>query len=633
MRHNPRLLIALGALGALGFVVLRVVYRIVFGGASQGATTLPSFPAIRLTGPFSHIVLFGPLALEGLVAAALSALPFALVIFATAVVVSLWDPRNLIVLAPRLRVGGSIVLAAGLAIATFPVVLDAIARVKTSFALRGMKPGLRAFQPLLEKTLERSTAIARALESRGLRAKRSSSMDSGPQSPLSLSAWTILSRGVGPVSWSIAPGSAVVLSGATGSGKTTLLESCAGVWNLRGDALAKGTCSVGVPQGCVSYLPHDAASLFLTCRVVDDVALGLIARGVGGEEARKRATKELSRRGLSHLADRAPSELSSGEAVLCALAVVLATNPRVLLLDEPLSSLSGPSATRFMGELEKYRINSGATVILSDHPRSHHHISGYEEWTIGPEGLSEGRHQVTPVGVPRIPYRALEPDVVLSVTALSHSYTDTVVLNHIDLTITRGETCVIVGENGAGKSALLQAMASPLHETVWSAGHDVAELSPAKRVKHLALVPSTPSDLFVTASVAEELALADRIAGVEPGFTALTFCSILPALWIEDADDRLRATHPRDLSRGQQAALAIALQLSHKPGVLLVDEPMRGLDEAARHALAEVLACVVETGTAVVVASHHADHHDIAHDRVLVLSDGVLTAASTEVIV
>ena len=90
-------------------------------------------------------------------------------------------------------------------------------------------------------------------------------------------------------------------------------------------------------------------------------------------------------------------------------------------------------------------------------------------------------------------------------------------------------------------------------------------------------------------------------------------------------------THPRDLSRGQQAALAIALQLSHKPSVVLVDEPMRGLDEAARHALAEVLACVVETGTAVVVASHHVDRNDVAHDRALLLVDGVLTLLQAEV--
>jgi energy-coupling factor transport system ATP-binding protein len=91
------------------------------------------------------------------------------------------------------------------------------------------------------------------------------------------------------------------------------------------------------------------------------------------------------------------------------------------------------------------------------------------------------------------------------------------------------------------------------------------------------------------------------------------------------------ATHPRDLSRGQQAALAIAIQLSHKPSVLLLDEPMRGLDEAARHALVEVVACVVESGTAIVVASHHADQEDLPHDRVLYLKDGILSEGLVEV--
>lgn len=88
---------------------------------------------------------------------------------------------------------------------------------------------------------------------------------------------------------------------------------------------------------------------------------------------------------------------------------------------------------------------------------------------------------------------------------------------------------------------------------------------------------------------------------------------------------RMAATHPRDLSRGQQTALAIAIQLSRKPRVLLLDEPTRGLDEAACLALGEVMECVRETGTAIVMATHDEAIAATAHHRVLMLSGGVLS--------
>jgi len=94
---------------------------------------------------------------------------------------------------------------------------------------------------------------------------------------------------------------------------------------------------------------------------------------------------------------------------------------------------------------------------------------------------------------------------------------------------------------------------------------------------------------------------ADQLAGHKnSGLTALTFWSILGT----EENPELLTVHPRDLSAGTQVALAIALQLSWKPRVILVDEPTRGLDEISRTAMAEVLRCVAETGTAVIFASH-----------------------------
>ena len=83
-------------------------------------------------------------------------------------------------------------------------------------------------------------------------------------------------------------------------------------------------------------------------------------------------------------------------------------------------------------------------------------------------------------------------------------------------------------------------------------------------------------------------------------------------------------THPRDLSWGQQTALAIAIQMSRKPTVLALDEPTRGLDSGAAQLLREVLSCVVETGTALIIATHDHAFTDAGSDRVLSLREGKL---------
>ena len=94
------MLLGVAAGGAVAFVLLRVFYRMVLGGASLGDTVLWTWPRLALGGPFSHVVLFGPVTAEGLLAALWSALPFALLILASGSLIAFFDPRGLIFLVP-----------------------------------------------------------------------------------------------------------------------------------------------------------------------------------------------------------------------------------------------------------------------------------------------------------------------------------------------------------------------------------------------------------------------------------------------------------------------------------------------------------------------------------------------------
>jgi energy-coupling factor transport system ATP-binding protein len=609
----------------LAFVFARVLYRVVFGGAASGATPLPSFPRVQLSGPFSHITLFGPVTLEGIGFAALSAVPFALVIIGTGALVALLDPRALIVLAPRLRVGSSLVLAVGLAVSTFPVIVQSVARAREISRLRGIKPGTRSLVSVLELTLEKALGMAVALESRGIRGHKHS-VEPGP--PVSLVEFTVPGRISRPLSATIDPGARILLTGATGSGKTTLLQAIAGVLESRGETGSLGALNRGVAAGEVAYLPHDPRAIFLTSRVVDDVALGLLARGQVRDNAKSVASAALADAGLRDLADRDPSTLSSGEAALAALCVLVVTKPKLLLLDEPLSALDEAHRAEFLSLLENCANTSDVAIVMTDHPRDGFIPSGFEAWQIGEQGFIPGRFTSTPSFPKRNPALLPDPDRVLVVQDLSVAYAERSVLNSVSLEVRRGETVLIIGDNGAGKSTLLEAIATGQYSRAPHDSQELTQRTPQERVATVALVPSEPGSLFLCSSVAEELALADKVAGVPEGFTALTFDSLLSG-----GSEALGTTHPRDLSRGQQACLAIAVQMSHKPAVVLLDEPTRGLDEAAEAAFAEVIGCVVETGTAVVIAAHHRDAGSLFASRVLRLEAGHLIQDSLKQVV
>lgn len=631
MVHRPRTLILVSLAAGLAFVLARVLYRVVFGGAASGTTLLPSSPRIQLSGPFSHIAAFGPVTLEGIAQAALSAVPFALVIIATGGLVALCDPRALVVLAPRLRVGSSLVLAVGLAVSTFPAIAHSVARAREISRLRGIKPGVRSLVSVLELTLEKALGMAAALESRGIRGHKLSvepGLPAKPRPAVTLVEFSVPGRIPSPLSARIDLGARIRLTGATGSGKTTLLQAIAGVLELRGETGSLGTRDRGVAARDVAYLPHDPRAIFLTSRVVDDVALGLISRGHGRDDARSAASKALEAAGLGDLADRDPSTLSSGEAALVALCVLVVTEPTLLLLDEPLSALDEAHRAVFLGLLNNYAVTTDVAIVMTDHPRHGCVPSGFEAWQIGEQGFMPGRFTRTPSFPKRTPVSLPEPDGVLVVQDLSVDYEERSVLKSVSLEVRRGETVLITGDNGAGKSTLLEAIATGQNSRAPHDSRALIDCTPQERVGTVALVPSEPSSLFLCSSVAEELALADKFAGVPQGFTALTFESLLSG-----ETEALGTTHPRDLSRGQQACLAIAVQMSHKPAVVLLDEPTRGLDEAAEVAFAEVVGCVVETGTAVVIAAHHRDAGSLVASRVLLLEAGQLVQDSVKRVV
>ncbi|KND44988.1 ABC transporter ATP-binding protein [Streptomyces stelliscabiei] len=194
-------------------------------------------------------------------------------------------------------------------------------------------------------------------------------------------------------------------------------------------------------------------------------------------------------------------------------------------------------------------------------------------------------------------------------------------LTRVDLTVTPGETIALMGRNGAGKSTLLAALVGlvePAAGSVRVGGLVPHRTAPGDLVRRVGLVPQEPRDLLYTDTVATECAAADRDAGAEPGTCRGLVSELLPGVG--------DGTHPRDLSEGQRLALALAVVLTARPPLLLLDEPTRGLDYAAKSRLVATLRTLAAAGHAIVLATHDVElAAELAH-RVVILADGEIVA-------
>ncbi|MGA6220113.1 ABC transporter ATP-binding protein [Streptomyces umbrinus] len=206
----------------------------------------------------------------------------------------------------------------------------------------------------------------------------------------------------------------------------------------------------------------------------------------------------------------------------------------------------------------------------------------------------------------------------------------TEVLHSVTLTVDPGETIALMGRNGAGKSTLLSALVGlvpPASGSVRVGGVEPHRTAPRELIRHVGLVPQEPRDLLYADTVAGECTAADSDAGAEPGTCRTLVSELLPGI----ADD----THPRDLSEGQRLALALAVVLTARPPLLLLDEPTRGLDYAAKSRLVTVLRGLAAEGHAIVLATHDVELAAELSHRVVILADGepVADGPTAEVVV
>jgi putative spermidine/putrescine transport system ATP-binding protein len=167
----------------------------------------------------------------------------------------------------------------------------------------------------------------------------------------------------------LAPGELVALLGPSGCGKTTALRALAGLdIPDSGRIVVDGRDITDVPANHRDMgMVFQAYSLFPNMTARDNVAYGLRLRGVDAPTRRRRADEMLELVGLSIHGNRYPYQLSGGQQQRVALARALAIEPKVLLLDEPLSALDAKVRRQLRDEIRRIQISVGTTTLFVTH--------------------------------------------------------------------------------------------------------------------------------------------------------------------------------------------------------------------------------------------------------------------------
>lgn len=220
-----------------------------------------------------------------------------------------------------------------------------------------------------------------------------------------------------------------VLFGASGAGKTTLLDCVSGLTDPDEGRIAVGgevfydaenKTNVAAWKRRIGYVHQDLA-LFPHLTAEENVAYGL--RGLSAAEREKRSREMLASFRIEHLRDRRPAQISGGERQRVALARALVTEPRALLLDEPLAALDHPTKSALIADLRGWNHDHRVPILFVTH-------NGEEVFALGNEVIVLDAGKIVAQGAPHEVMRAPRVETVASLSGFENVFDASVVTLH-----------------------------------------------------------------------------------------------------------------------------------------------------------------------------------------------------------
>ncbi len=414
-----------------------------------------------------------------------------------------------------------------------------------------------------------------------------------------------------------------VVVGPSGGGKSTLLRVLNGLvphfhgGRIKGSAEVAGQNIIQTPTRqlarTVGFVFQDPELQAVYDTVEHEVAFGLENIGVDPRHMRARIEEALNDAGAAHLINRKINTLSGGERQRIALASSLAMRPKMVVLDEPTSQLDPDGAALVLAAATRLK-EQGRAVVISEHrlerllPLAQQLIvvEGANATTTDPQKWTSPSIAPAP---PRTTTSGTEAWSLINVTA---GFGNGVVLDQINLVGRHGEVVALSGPNGGGKTTLLRLISGLLPPL---RGH--VDRSPGR----IAYLPQNPTALLHRPTVRDEVELTlERSQEVERPEQILLELGLI----------HVAGRYPRDLSCGERQRAALAAVLPGHPGLILLDEPTRGMDTQARGALVSAVARLRDQGSAIVLATHDVKLRDALADRVIEVNRGTVSEQRQE---
>jgi len=463
------------------------------------------------------------------------------------------------------------------------------------------------------------------------------------------------------ISFELKPGEMLLLAGSSGCGKTTLARCVNGLiprsykGTRDGRVLLHGKnvaeMQIADVSQIVGTLLQDPERQIVASNVYNEIAFGPENLGLPREEILIRVENAMERLKIEYLRDRETFNLSGGEKQKVALAGLLAMNPSILLLDEPLASLDPASAYEAL-EVFRSLADEGKTVVLIEHrvedaifakPNrllymesgqvkylgsidnlpteiNHREVKLPAEWVVKRVHQMGERVDKTEssqsVESDALTGEAVskrgEPLVVFENVDFRYSDETPFILQNVNLEIRRGDLIAVLGPNGAGKSTMVKHAIGLLKSTngrVLVEGKDTRSMSVAQIAHILGFVFQSPTHMLFAPTVREELEFGPKNLDFKQDVIDKTVAESVSTVNLKGLEEY----PPLGLSFGQQKRTTIAAVLAMQSKIMILDEPTAGQDYLNYTHFMDAM-CRPMNGSQSLVAANFAATLFITHD-------------------
>ncbi len=402
----------------------------------------------------------------------------------------------------------------------------------------------------------------------------------------------------------------------------------------------------------VGTILQDPERQILGTYVLNDVAFGLESLGLPRSEIIPRVDHALKRMNIEYLRNRETFGTSGGEKQKIALAGVLAMEPKILLLDEPLASLDPASASEALLIFRKLA-DEGFSVMIVEHRVEDvlairpERVIYMDEGEITYQGDTKGlmwvvdykriklpaevvmqraQEEPPPAFHPALVSNPEEEDTLVEFDKVHFKYHEDLpyVLQDINFKINKNDVIAILGHNGSGKTTMVKhvlGLLKPTKGQVMLEGENTQEITVAMAAKSVGYVFQSPTQMLYAPTVADELAFGPKNLGYsKQEINQYTQWAIQTVNLEEELEQP-----PLALSFGQQKRISIAAVLAMRSRILMMDEPTAGQDYWNYRAFMDGI-IQMPGFDSIVFITHDIDLAVIYANRIIILCDGKIVS-------